>query len=89
MEKAIIEDNKDQFVGADILKEANLKLVHANREEALDKAAKLITKEYATRNQIKDLEAQLKKANESLTKTLEKRKKVEAGDLSVLFTDND
>ncbi len=85
MEKALIEDNKEQFVGSDILAEALTALLLENHEEAITAAKKLFVKEYQTRKEIKELENKLLTAQTSLKKTLEKRAKVDAGDLSALF----
>lgn len=70
------------------MKDALARILNKNRDELIVEAEKLFTKEYQTRREIHDLEMKLKKARESLEKTEEKAKKVRAGDLSVLFSND-
>lgn len=85
IDKDIVEAHKGEFVGKDILGLALEGLIKENKGEAISGAKKLYAKEYQTRREIKDLEEKLKKAQDSLIKTLDKIKKVEGDDLSALF----
>lgn len=88
LEKALVDENKDSFVGADIAKDALAKLVAGSRDEMLDKVSALYVKEFQTRREISDAEKKLEGMKESLKKTQDKLAKVKAGDLSALFEGN-
>lgn len=88
IDKEIVKEYPIDFAPSTLVDEAMQRIVSTNREEAIAQISKLIVKEYQTRFELSKAKKVVEKIEERLKKTAEKVAKVRAGDLSVLFADD-
>lgn len=85
LNKEIFAAFPESFKAEDLATDAMKTVIETERQEAVTRIGRLITKEYQTRRELSQKRNEVKKLEESLAKSQAKMEKVKAGDLSVLF----
>lgn len=83
LNKEILQAFPEEF--KDLAYEAMKQVLKDERQEASSRIGRLIMKEYQTRRELLQAQNQVKKIEESLSKSVAKLEKVRNGDLTVLF----